>query len=137
MLVKHKCPNWALANEAIVGKIAAILFIVIVIAAVAKDWKLLVSTFSSVGPLTLTLNLATMLLGYGISRLASLDRKQAITITFECGLQNGTLGIFIALTLLNNERMMVPCGVYSLLMMITGGLLIGLFKMTEPKIAIA
>lgn len=133
MLVKNKAPDWSLRNEALIGKLAAIFFVIILVAAIAKDWKLLVSSFSSVGPLTLALNVATLVFGYGVSRLLSLDRKQAVTITFECGLQNGTLAIFIALTLLHNEQMMIPCGVYSILMFITGGALMGLFRVTEPK----
>lgn len=121
MLIKAKKEMAADRMEPICRKLATLLFIIIILAAVAKDWNLLVESFSKIGPSALTLNILTMILAYGFSRLLTLSKPQARAITFECGLQNGTLAIFIAVTLLKSEEMMLPGVVYGLLMFVTGG----------------
>jgi BASS family bile acid:Na+ symporter len=110
-------------------KLAAIFFSIIVLAAVAKDWSLLISTFSTIVPSTLVLNLSTMIIALLAAKTFSLNEGQKRAITFECGLQNGTLAIFVALTLLGNKEFMLPGAIYSLLMFISGGIyLLSLIK---------
>lgn len=121
MFVKAKRPRLADAFEPTARKIATVFFIIIIIAAVVKKWGPLADSFASLGPVTLLLNVATMVIAFGFARMLSLSRSQSIAITFECGLQNGTLAIMIATTFLKNEMMMLPGGVYSLLMFATGG----------------
>ena len=65
---------------------------------------------------TLVLNLVMMVLAAFLSKLSGLGDRQHIAITLECGLQNGTLAIFVAATLIGNKTMMVPGGIYSLIM---------------------
>ena len=64
----------------------------------------------------LTLNLVMMALAISIAKLGRLGIPQQTAITFECGLQNGTLAIFVAVTLIGSQTMMVPGAIYSLLM---------------------
>lgn len=78
-----------------------------------------------------------MVVAYGVSKLLKLERPQAVAITFECGLQNGATAIFVSLTLLESKEMMLPCGVYSLLMMVTGTMLMGFFARNRPVEAAA
>ena len=95
--------------------------------AVFKKWDLVVANFASVGLVTLCLNVATMVFAWFVAKVLALEERQRIAITLECGLQNGTLAIMIAATFLKNETMMLPGGVYSLLMFATGGIyLLGL-----------
>jgi len=108
--------------EPVFRKLAAIFFVLIVFAAVIKDWSLLISTFSTIVPSTLVLNLVTMGIALLCAKVFSLSVAQGRALTFECGLQNGTLAIFVAVTLLKNEEFMLPGAIYSLLMFITGGL---------------
>ena len=76
-----------------------------------------------VGLVTLLLNIITMSLGYLTARLLKLDLKSAISITIESGIQNGTLALVIATTILNNVEMGIPTGAYAIWMFITGGIL--------------
>jgi BASS family bile acid:Na+ symporter len=62
-----------------------------------------------------------MAVGYGLPRLLNLPRSQAIAISMEIGIHNGTLAIFIALTVLQNATMSVPAAVYSIIMFVTAG----------------
>lgn len=138
MALRARAPEWTARNEPKVAKLSAILLLVVIVAAIAKDWRLLRDSFAGVGPLTLSLNLVTMMVAYGVARLLRLDRPQSVAITFECGLQNGGMAIFISLTLLESQEIMIPCGVYSLLMMVTGTMLMGFFaRVPRPEPALA
>jgi bile acid:Na+ symporter, BASS family len=127
MITNAKFPQWCQQNEPWLAKAAGALLFLLIVAAMAKDWKLLQVNFAAVGPLTLSLNMVTMAMAYGVSRLVRLNRPQSVAITFECGLQNGALGIFVSLTLLKSTQMMMPCAIYSLLMMVTGTILMLVF----------
>jgi BASS family bile acid:Na+ symporter len=116
MLIKGLKKEMALKMEPICRKLASILFVVIVVTAIAKDWRLIVENISTVGPLTIALNTTAMLIAFIASKLCKLNQSQTTAITYECGFQNGTLAIFITLSLLNNNMMMLPGGIYSILM---------------------
>jgi BASS family bile acid:Na+ symporter len=59
-----------------------------------------------------------------LAKVFLLSKRQAITIAIESGIQNGTLGIMIAATLLNNSEMTIPVAIYSLIMFMTATLII-------------
>ena len=60
-----------------------------------------------------------MALGYGLSTLSNLDKPSIKSITVEVGIQNGTLAIAIATTLLNMPTMTIPAAIYALTMFAT------------------
>jgi BASS family bile acid:Na+ symporter len=116
MLIKGLKNETALKIEPISRKLASILFVIIVVAAIAKDWRLISENILTIGPLTLALNTTAMLIAFISSKLCNLNQSQTTAITYECGFQNGTLAIFITLSLLGNSMMMLPGGIYSILM---------------------
>jgi len=124
MLVNGFAPHAAARIETACRRAAIGLFVIIVVAAVALEWRLIADNFADVVPLVLLLNLATMALGWGAARGARLSRERAIAITLEAGLQNGTLAVLIAATFLADETMVVPGGIYSILMFFTAGLFV-------------
>lgn len=128
MLVKAKKEQIADNFEPLARRIATFLFGIIVGVAVFKKWDLFVENFASVGLVTLSLNVATMIFAWFVAKVTGLAEKQRIAITLECGLQNGTLAIMIAATFLKNETMMLPGGIYSLLMFATGGIYLIILK---------
>jgi BASS family bile acid:Na+ symporter len=65
-----------------------------------------------------------LLVGYFSARLFRLRIDQSITISIESGIQNGTLGIAIAATLLHNPTMTISPAIYSLIMFATAGVII-------------
>lgn len=121
MLVRHLRPDPALTLEPKLRAAAAILFVVIIIGAVLSERENIVSYFIQAGPVTLALNVIMMLVAYGLAKVTGLGARQRTAITLECGLQNGTLAIFVAGTLIGNTAMMVPGGIYGLLMFATAG----------------
>ena len=62
-------------------------------------------------------------LGYLTARLFKLNFKSAISITVESGIQNGTLALVIATSILNNVEMGIPTAAYAIWMFMTGGIL--------------
>ena len=116
MVVKHTAPRFAEKFERTARIIASVLFVVIIIGAVLAEKENIVEYFKQAGPLTLVLNLVMMALAASLAKLSGLGGRQRIAITLECGLQNGTLAIFVAATLIGNKTMMVPGGIYSLIM---------------------
>lgn len=124
MLVFAKIPKLASKLDLPFRRISAIFFVIIVVAAVLKEKENLVRYFVEAGPAALTLNVSTLLLSFGTARLFKLPFRQGLTIAIESGIQNGTLGITIAATLLMNSVMTIPSAIYSLIMFGTAALVI-------------
>ena len=92
------------------------LFVVIIAGAILAERANVVDYFKQAGPVTLSLNLIMMALALFIAKTGKLGERQQTAITLECGLQNGTLAIFVAVTLIGSQTMMIPGAIYSLLM---------------------
>ncbi|RMF13902.1 MAG: bile acid:sodium symporter family protein [Alphaproteobacteria bacterium] len=95
---------------------ALILFIALVIGAIAIDWDRVVEHFPTVAPLVVLLNLAAMVAAYTLSQVTRLAPERAIAVTIECGIQNGSLAMFVGATLLGDDVMMLPGAAYGVLM---------------------
>ena len=95
MIVKKYASVFAERFERVARVIASILFVVIIIGAVVGERENIIEYFKQAGPVTLTLNIVMMFLAAALARFGGLGRAQRI-ITLECGLQNGTLAIFVA-----------------------------------------
>jgi len=124
MLVFAKAPVWAAKLDLPFRRISAIFFVIIVVAAVLKEKENLVSYFVEAGPAALALNLSTLFLSFATAKMVKLPFRQGLTIAIESGIQNGTLGITIAATLLMNSVMTIPSAIYSLIMFGTAALVI-------------
>lgn len=116
MLFRATKPGPALRLEPIATKVAAVLFVIIVAGALAKSWKLFVSTLGQLAPLVVVLNLSMLALGYLLSRLAQLEQRQAVTVALETAVQNATLAILIGSSILKNDQMALPGVIYGVLM---------------------
>jgi BASS family bile acid:Na+ symporter len=135
MLVLRKRAAWAARLDKPFRKISTIFFILIVLAAIFKEKENIVDYFMEAGPIALALNICTLAVGYLSSRLLGLNKQQGITISIESGIQNATLGITIAATLLLNPAMTIPSVIYGLLMFGTAGVMIGWGNRQEPALA--
>lgn len=101
----------------------SIFFLFLIIALIImKNSENMLSFFAQVGAATLVLNVLVLILGYQLANMLKLNNKQSICIGFEVGIQNGTLALVVAGTLIGNNTMMIPAVTYSILMFITGAL---------------
>ncbi|MES2395340.1 MAG: bile acid:sodium symporter family protein [Bacteroidota bacterium] len=122
MLVRSKSPSLALKLDKPV-KIASVIFLaLIIILAVLKEKEHIVQYFQEVGLAALVFNLLSMGIGYFVPQLFNLGKKQAIAIGMEIGIHNGTLAIYIALSVIGNSAMSIPAAIYSLIMFFTAAL---------------
>lgn len=124
MLIFKKSPQLARKMDRPFRIFSAIFFVVIILAAILKERENIVDYFSQIGPVALGLNVLTLAFGFFSAKALGLVAKQARTISIESGIQNGTLGITIAATLIGNSEMTIPSAVYSLIMFGTAGVLI-------------
>src|SRR5687768_865891 len=103
------------------SKIFATVFLFLVIAAlVAQNWDMIVRDGPRFAPAFIVLNVASLIIGYYVSKFAGVDHIQSMTIAIETGLQNSTVSITVAITLLNNNDMAIIPGLYALWMYVTG-----------------
>jgi BASS family bile acid:Na+ symporter len=102
--------------------LSAVFLILIIIAAVYRERVILTAHFGTIGFPVLVFNLLSMGLGYYLPQVWRVEKKQAVAIGMEIGIHNGTLAIFIALSVLNNSIMSVPAALYSILMFFTAAL---------------
>jgi BASS family bile acid:Na+ symporter len=132
MIIRKYKRDFAKRMEKPMRIASTVIFILVFIAVIAANFKIMGAEMKQVGIVTLLLNSITMGLGYLTARLFKLNLKSAISITVESGIQNGTLAIIIATTILNNVEMGIPTAAYAIWMFITGGILMWLFgKRTE------
>lgn len=124
MFLNKKFPKPSQNADKPVRIASAVFFALILFAAILKERENLVSFFIQSGPITLILNLLTLTVGFFLARVFLLSKRQAITIAIESGIQNGTLGVMIAATLLKNSEMTIPVAIYSLIMFMTSAVII-------------
>ena len=119
MLVRALATGFASRMEKPIRLLSVVVLALLIIAAVASTWDVLLTYFAAVGLACLLFNLVSMGTGYAAPLALKLPRRQAIAIAMEIGIHNGTLAIFIALSVLGNATMSAPAAVYSLLMFFT------------------
>jgi len=124
MLLRRFLPSFAdrMAKPVRIG--SGVVLGLIIVGLVVKERAHFVSYFQQAGLAALLLNVLTMLAGFYSAKLFKLGKPQAQSISIESGIQNGTLAITIAVTMLNSTSMAIAPAVYSLIMFFTGGYLI-------------
>ncbi len=112
-------PALAAAAERPVRLLSTLLLAALIAMAIYSQWDIVIAYAPIVGMACLLFNLASLLSGYGAARAARLGEPQAIAISFEIGIHNGTLAIFIALEVLQRAQAAIAPAIYSLLMYLT------------------
>ncbi len=122
MAVSSKQPGFAVRMEKPMKAFSALVLAAFAVIAIAKEWTALTQSFSSLGPVVLAFNLLSLLSGYYLSRWAGLDKPMATAVSFEIGIHNSTLAIFVALSVLQNFQLALPAAIYSVSMYLTASL---------------
>jgi len=127
MFIRSRSEDFALRMDKPVRIFSTVLFLLILLSIIIAEKETIVKYFPQIGGATVALNLLTLLIGYYSAKFFSLNQKQAITIAIETGIQNGTLAIVIASTVLANFTLSIPAGIYGLVMFISGGFIMYYF----------
>ncbi|GAF61569.1 LOW QUALITY PROTEIN: sodium-dependent transporter [Psychrobacter sp. JCM 18903] len=134
MLIKRYAPTVADRSQVYVSRFGVIFltFLVLFLGYVQRD--IIVDALIATGPVSVLLNLSTMALGYYSSKWFGLNWAQRTSVTLEVGLQNSTLSIFMALTLLSNYDMSMMPAIYTLVMFLSAGILVRIFSAQHDKL---
>lgn len=116
MAVRRWAPAFAHRIEPWVSRFALAFLLLLVVAIAVSERENLPAWFAQMGPAAMTLCCAAIGLGFLLGRVSGLALRDAITIGMEVGVQNSTLAIVIALTLLQSPQIAVPGAMYGLLM---------------------
>tara|TARA_B100000427_G_C15398679_1_gene546652 strand:- start:76 stop:927 length:852 start_codon:yes stop_codon:yes gene_type:complete len=119
MLFRRFVSGFTLKLEPIAKKVSAFLFVLVLLGAIAAERENIISYFAQAGLITLILNIVMMIVSYYAAQNLVTGIKQKICITIECGLQNGTLAIFVATSIFGGGMYVIPAATYSLIMFAT------------------
>ena len=128
MLFRKFLSRISLKFEPIARKVSTILFVLVLLGAIAAEGKNIISYFAQAGLITLVLNITMMIVAYYLAQTFASGIKQKKCITIECGLQNGTLAIFVAVSIFEGGMYVIPAATYSLIMFVTSLIFIYLVK---------
>ena len=119
MIIRKYANNFTLKFEPTAKKISVALFIIVLIGAILSEKENLVNYFAQAGLITLLLNILMMILAYNLAKIFGSGSQQKKAISIECGLQNGTLAIFVGTVLFGGGVYIIPAATYSLIMFLT------------------
>ena len=128
MLLRRFTSSMALKFEPIAKKVSIVLFVLVLLGAIAAERENVVSYFAQAGLITLALNVIMMVIAFYLAQLLGSGAEQKKCITIECGLQNGTLAIFVATTLFGGGVYLIPAATYSLIMFATSLIFVFIIK---------
>ena len=128
MIIRKFADNLISSNLSIVNKITTALFIIVFAAIWIEERENIFNYLKQAGFAVLVLNVVMMILAYYIAKFFATGMKQRKCIAIECGLQNGTLAVFVATQMFNDITYMIPTAAYALIMYLTGFVLIFILR---------
>ena len=130
MLIKHFAKNFIDKQASLIQKISVILFMLVFAAIYIEEWDNIISYIVNAGLVALLLNISMMIIGFYIAKYFASGVAQQRCISIECGLQNGTLALFVGTQIFgeNITTFIVPTAAYALIMMVTSTIFIFVLK---------
>lgn len=124
MLLRAKATALADRIQKPLGLIALVVFVLIVFAAVAKHFALFRENTAALAPPIVAIMAVMLVLAYGLSRAAGVEKRQAVTVAIESSIQNVTLALVISSTILGDNVMMLPPTIYGVLMYVVAAVFV-------------
>ena len=119
MIIRHFTGDLVIRNLKFIQRFSIALFLLVFAAIYIEEWDKIVSFLTRAGLIALILNVTMMVIGFYVAKFFASGVPQQRAISLECGLQNGTLAVFVATQLFDNIIYMVPTAAYALVMMAT------------------
>ena len=119
MIIRKFAGEFINRNVKNIQRLSIALFLIIFIAIYIEEWDSIVMFLTSAGKVAFVLNILMMIIGFYVAKFLASGVAQRRCISLECGLQNGTLAVFVGTQLFDNMVYMVPTAAYALIMMIT------------------
>ena len=124
MIIRKFADSFISSKISFIDKITGFLFLIVFVAIWIEEKENIFEYLSQAGLVVLILNIVMMLIAYNIAKIFASGLEQRKCIAIECGLQNGTLAIFVATQISNEIVYLIPTAAYALIMYLTGFLFI-------------
>ena len=128
MVIRGLAENFISSKINIINKLTGWLFVIVFAAIWIEEKDNILTYLAEAGLAVLILNVVMMTLAYLIAKKFVSGIPQRKCITLECGLQNGTLAVFVATLIFDDIAYMMPTAAYALTMYITGFIFIYILK---------
>ena len=120
MIIRKLASSFIENNMKIIQRISIGLFTIVFVAIYIEEWDSIIMFLTTAGTIALVLNITMMIVSFYVAKFFASGVAQRRCISLECGLQNGTLAVFVGTQLFgDNMTYMVPTAAYALIMMVT------------------
>ena len=119
MLIRKFATNFITSKSQLIERISVLLFVIVFAAIWVEEWENIMGYIKQAGLITLVLNIVMMFIGYYVAKFLASGVSQRKSISLECGLQNGTLAVFVASQLFSDIAYLIPTATYAIVMFIT------------------
>ena len=128
MLIRKFADSFISSRTSLINKVTGFLFLIVFIAIWIEERDNILNYLTQAGLVVLNLNIVMMAIAYFLAKKFASGPKQVKCISLECGLQNGTLAVFVATEISNEIIYIIPTAAYALIMYLTGFLFIWLLR---------
>ena len=119
MISRSLMTDFIVSKTLLVQRLSLILFLIVFISIWVEEWDRIISFITRAGLIALILNLTMIFISYYVAKFLASGVPQRKCIALECGLQNGTLAVFVATQLFDEITFLVPTAAYVLIMFVT------------------
>ena len=119
MIIRKLKQDLVMAYESLFQKISIILFLIVFAAIWVEEWGEIMSYIKTAGLISIILNMTMIIIGFYVAKFLVSGIAQRKSISLECGLQNGTLAVYVATQLFDQKVYLVPTAAYVLIMFVT------------------
>ena len=119
MIVRSLMTDFIVSKTLLIQRLSVILFLIVFISIWVEEWDRIISFITRAGLIAFILNITMIFIGYYMAKFLASGLEQRKCISLECGLQNGTLAVFVATQLWDDIVFMVPTAAYALIMFVT------------------
>ena len=119
MFIRKFATNFVISKSQLIERISVLLFVIVFAAIWVEEWENIMGYIKQAGLITLVLNIVMMFIGYYVAKFLASGVSQRKSISLECGLQNGTLAVFVASQLFTEITYLIPTATYAIVMFLT------------------
>ena len=130
MVIRNFANDFISSRTSAINKITGILFLIVFFAIWIEERDNILNYIAQAGLVVLNLNIVMMAIAYFLAKKFASGIQQVKCISLECGLQNGTLAVFVASELSSEIIYIIPTAAYALIMYITGFIFIWILRKT-------
>ncbi len=128
MIIRHFANNFIINNIKTIQRLSIGVFIIVFAAIYIEEWNKIIKFLTTAGIISFILNITMMIIGFYVAKFFASGIAQQRCISLECGLQNGTLAVFVGTQLFDDITYMIPTAAYALIMMTTSVIFVLILK---------